>query len=271
MKKQINNVIAVAAIALTATLTQSAYATTIADDYWGASGGSEVIGSTSVFGITSMDVIRVGDTLKVSINTNFAGKGDDGYFSGTGGLGPDLTNGLGIGYGDLFLSNVWNPFGTGPEYKTDDHSNGTIWTYGFSLADRYMDEGTGTGTLFSLDGATNDANAKLSNDFISSGTSTYRNGQEVAVDVDSVDASGKPNTSLVANNNSSWSVNSSTVNFEIDLTGTSLLYSDTIALHWGMTCANDTIEGIANEPEPAIFGLLALGLTGIGVSKRKNS
>ena len=268
MKKQINNVIAVAAIALTAALTQSAHAITIDDNYWGASGGSEVIGVTTDFGITSMDVVRVGNTLNVSINTNFAGKGDDGLFSG-------ITNNNGIGYGDLFLSSTWTPCSVtacSEPYKTDDHSNGTLWTYGFSLTDRYMAEGTGTGTLYSLNGASNDANAKLSNDFITSGFNTYRNGQEVAVDV-AVDANGDyiAPVSVVANNSSSWDVDSSTINFEIDLTGTSLLGSDTIALHWGMTCANDTIEGIANVPEPAILGLLALGLIGIGVSRRKNT
>ena len=67
-----------------------------------------------------------------------------------------------------------------------------------------------------------------------------------------------------------WNTTVNRVNFEIDLTGTALAGSKTIALHWGMTCGNDTIEGEYSVPEPAILGLLALGLVGIGISKRKN-
>jgi hypothetical protein len=74
----------------------------------------------------------------------------------------------------------------------------------------------------------------------------------------------------VNGNSSSWSLTTGKINFLIDLTGTDLAYSNTIALHWGMTCANDTIEGEYTVPEPAILSLLALGLIGIGVSKRKN-
>ena len=50
-----------------------------------------------------MDVERIGNMLSVTINTNFAGRGDDGLFDGTS--QSNLTGGLGIGYGDLFLSN----------------------------------------------------------------------------------------------------------------------------------------------------------------------
>ena len=60
------------------------------------------------------------------------------------------------------------------------------------------------------------------------------------------------------------------IQFEIDLSGTGLANSANIALHWGMTCGNDTIEGEYSVPEPAILGLLAIGLIGIGVSKRRN-
>ena len=210
----------------------------------------------------------MGDTLKVSINTNFAGKGDDGYFDGTSGLGTDLTRGLGIGYGDLFLSGAWNPdpdgTGTAPEYKTDNHSNGTIWTYGFSLGDRWMNEAdAGAGTLYSLDSGNNNADALLTEDFLTGGT--FRNGQEVAVDTVNGDVDA------VAGNTSSWDITAGSINFYIDLAGTDLLYSDTFALHWGMTCGNDTIEGEYSVPEPAILGLLAIGLIGIGVSKRRIS
>ena len=73
-------------------------------------------------------------------------------------------------------------------------------------------------------------------------------------------------------NTSNWTVDdaNNTITFLIDLTGTNLERSDTIALHWGMTCGNDTIEGQYTVPEPAILGLLAMGLIGIGISKRNN-
>ena len=77
-----------------------------------------------------------------------------------------------------------------------------------------------------------DANALLSDDFMSG--ATYRNGQEVAVDTAS---------NVTAINDGTWSVDEAgkTVNFTIDLTGTTLANDTGIALHWAMTCANDTI------------------------------
>ena len=199
--------------------------------------------------------------LSVSINTGFAGKGNNHMFD-------SLTNNQGIGYGDIFLSSSWIPFGTAP-YANDDNTHGTVWTYGFSLNDRWMDEtlngGAGTGTLYSLNSDNNNADALLSQDFLSGGT--FRNGQEIAVDT----ANG--NVTAIAGN-SSWSISAGKVNFLIDLTGTSLLNSSSVAMHWGMTCGNDTIEGQLlgtprRLPEPAVISLLLAGLAGIGLARRK--
>lgn len=66
-------------------------------------------------------------------------------------------------------------------------------------------------------------------------------------------------------------ITSGSINFFIDITGTALEGSDTIALCWGMTCGNDTIEGKYSVPEPTILGLLAIELLDIGVSKRQIS
>ena len=87
-------------------------------------------------------------------------------------------------------------------YVSDDNTNGTQWLYGFSLDDRWMANGSGTGTLYSLNGADNDANTLLSEDFMSG--ATYRNGQEIAVDTASSDTA-----SVGGGNSSSWSVNDS--------------------------------------------------------------
>jgi hypothetical protein len=196
-----------------------------------------------------MDVERIGNTLSVSINTGFAGKGDNGLFSAY------TYSGKGIGYGDLFLSSSWNPYGAAP-YASDNSTNGTTWSYAFSLGDRYTDGGSGS--LYSLIGDNSDV--LLSEDFLKG--AIFRNGQEVAVD----------STGKTAINSSNWSITTGSINFLIDLTGTALAGSDTIALHWGMTCGNDTIEGeYTDVPEPAILGLLAIGLIAIGANKRRSA
>jgi hypothetical protein len=240
---------------LTTGLLQPVYAiptTTIMDTYTGSDshGYGDVIGSTSNFQTYSMDASLSGSFLSVSFLTTFAGKGDDGLFSGY------TAGGTGIGYGDLFLSSNWNPYASAP-YTGDDNSTGTLWTYGFSLDDRWMDENTpGKGTLYSLNSGNNDADILLAEDFMTG--AIYRNGQEVAVDTQSGDITaitGASNWSIDAANNR--------VNFLIDLTGTNLLQGDEIALHWGFTCANDVIEGAYSVPEPGMLGLLGIGLLGM--------
>lgn len=172
---------------LTTALMQTAGAvptTTILDNYEGSDthGLGDVIGNTDDFQISNMDVSLSGNMLSVSMLTTFAGKGDNHLFSA-------LTNGYGIGYGDLFLSSSWTPYGSAP-YSRDDAYTGTAWSYGFALDNRWMNESTaGTGTLYSLNSSSydNDINTNnnpdvlLSDEFLSRGT--FRNAQEVAVDV----------------------------------------------------------------------------------------
>jgi len=231
-----------------------AQATTVADNYIGADDHDygDIIGNSSQFNISSADITRTGNTLNVSIDTDFAGLGDNGLYSG-------LTYGSeGIGYGDLFLASEWNPDTTSANYAGDNNVNGTVWTYGFNIANRWGTDGSDGGKLYSLNSGDNNADALLSEDFIKSGA-IFRNGQEVAVDTSST------NVTAVAGNNSSWSVDESNhkVNFFIDLTGTTLLTSDTIAFHWAATCANDTIEGqVSVVPLP---GALLMMLSGLGV------
>jgi hypothetical protein len=247
---------------------QQASATLINDDYVGAryyDRWGDRIGN-GTFEVHNMDATLTGNLLTVQINTNYAGHA---------GL-------YGTGYGDLFLSSAWTPNGDSAlGYRTDDNTNGTNWTYGLSLdGDLYNNDNTinkqgsarfnnanisGTASLYELNSTTNDDNVFLSDDLTSY---TFRNGQEVAVDRSS-------NTTADTGIDGSWMISSldtdDYIRFEIDLSGTGLANSTNIALHWGMTCGNDTIEGEYAVPEPAILGLLAAGLIGIGVSKRKNT
>lgn len=262
MKKQ--SIISAGMIAILAlVVAQTASATIINDDYWGGNdhGRGDVIGKKAWFEIKSMDVELTGNSLSVTVNTNFAGRGDDGLYSG--GRMPDLTMGKGIGYGDLFLSSAWTPNTDAPHYASDNSSNGTEWSYAFSLGEqRWATEG-GSGSLYSLVADGTDSDTLLSEDFLNRGI--FRNGQEIAVITEDKEAISSGSWSILDDTNDTVGK----INFLIDISGTRLAGSSTIALHWGMTCGNDTIEGEYSVPEPAILGLLALGLIGIGVSQRK--
>lgn len=243
------------ALLFAATTAQSA---TILDEYVGAGYGSDVLGNGSKYQVNFMDVEIVGSILTVSINTTFAGNGDNGFLS------SNTVGGNGIGYGDLFISGAWNPFGTA-DYKDDDASNGTVWSHGFSLDDRWMHESeAGTGVLYGLTSGDNDTDIKLSDDFFTRGS--FRSGQEVAVDRNSAGA-------MALGNAGSWLVTADTVEFTIDLAGTGLLAGSEIALRWQMSCANDIIEGAADVPPipvPAAVWLFGSGLIGlVAIARRK--
>ncbi len=240
----------------------------IVDTYYGSDdhGYGDVIGSTSRYGISSMDVELIGTVLSVDIYTGFGGRGDDRLAR------RSTKNGLGIGYGDLFLSSAWTPDATSANYLNDDHSTGTLWTYGVKLDNNWGNaNSTRSATLYEFTGGTNDDNAILTDDLFKSGA-TVRNGQEALVDATSPYAKA-----LNINNPVSWlSTNGSgQINFQIDLTGTSLLNGPEIALHWGPTCGNDTIEGSYTTnpvPEPGTIALLGIGLAGLaGVGARRRS
>jgi hypothetical protein len=252
--------------------------TYIADEYIGAdsygpnnSTVKDVIGAPGDFAISGMDVGFDGTLLKVRIDTAFAGKGDEGLFTSS------TDPAKGIGYGDLFLAGDWDPEGDADDkYKDDDADNGTLWTYGFSLDDRWMSETeNGTGTLYRLLGTSNDDNALLSDDFIVD-NSGYRWGQEVAVDTTKT-----PSTVEALSNSGSWWIESGSINFQIDLAGTGLLgpNASEIALHWALTCANDVIEGAVQIPQgsletpiPAAAWLFGTAIAGFfGFTRRKKA
>lgn len=233
--------------------------TNVSDNYVGADDHNygDVIGS-SEFETSSATVNLSGNTLTVDIYTAFAGLGNDKKFrSYTKDPYSGNKDDMGIGYGDLFLASVWDPFGTAP-YKDDDNGNGTVWTYGFALDDRWGNGGNGT--LYSLDSGDNNADALLSEDFITG--AIFRDGQEVAVDTRNGDVTSK--------STGTWSIDEGTkISFSIDIAGTDLLNGSDIAFHWGQTCANDVIEGSAPIPEPATMLLFGTGLIGMAAFGRR--
>jgi hypothetical protein len=227
--------------------------------YWGADGHGygDVIGS-STYNINGATITRAGSVLTITIATNFAGHAGSDLWAA-----PALG---GIGYGDVFLSQVWNPFGSDANHINDNAANGTKWSYGLNLNTRMSNTG-GTFELYQLNGATNASNILNSNSFITCGTScSYRNGQATAVNTSSstVKDTGVQGTWTVIANQQ--------IQFTLDMTSTSLLNFSSFAMHWGETCQNDVVEGITRVlPLPGSVPLVAIGLGAMLVLRRRQA
>ena len=233
------------------------------DDYIGSDdhGHGDVIGRDDFFDVLGIDATLSGHTLSIDIHTRFAGRA---------GVYKYLTrNHRGIGYGDLFLSHVWAPdpdHNCGMPYLCDDYNNGTDWGLAFSLDDRWNNNG-GLGTLY----AVTPDNVLLSDEYMSGGV--YRDGQEVALDITNAG---------IALGSGTWSVDADrqVVSLVFGVGGSSLLtgsLNETIAVHWGMICGNDVIEGELNlaqtapaaVPLPSSALLLVVGWVGIVTRRRE--
>jgi hypothetical protein len=228
--------------------------------YWGSDshGYGDVIGS-STDNIDNATITRVGTVLTIAIATNFAGHA---------GIDSNLLPG-GIGYGDLFLAQTWNPFGTDANHVNDNDNNGTLWSYGFALDNRYSNSG-GSFKLYQLNGKYNDANVIDSEKFMNGTLGSacyYRNGQATAVKTQN-NSANVAYTGMTGN----WTVTANKeIKFTITLASTSdLLKYSSLAMHWGETGQNDVIEGqVSLVPLPGALPLTGLGLFMLGVARRR--
>ena len=233
-------------IVLLLAVSGNASAIIIQDNYVGSNshGWGDVIGSTNRYQVQNMEVIFDGDYMNVTVNTNFRNTISD----------PDPNH---VNYGDLFIStNGWNPYGSESNgYKYDNAINGEKWEFVFD---------TSAGKLYG-----ENFTIRTSDYFFGSSGATYRNGQEVQ--------RGSGGTSYLGSSVDMSKVGyGGSITYNILLSSLGLSGDVELGLKWGMTCANDTIEGAVkytsvSVPEPSTLLLLGASLLGFGFTARKKS
>lgn len=216
-----------------------AQAYTINDIYVGAdnNGWGDRIGDAS-YEVQGMDVSYDNDWLNVRVWTNFD-QGVDNY---------------GVEFGDLFIStNGWNPSGSASNgYLYDNASNGENWEFVFD---------TSAGGLYG-----GNFSISLSDNMLDRSRYIFRYGQEVQRKAGGDFAGGGSSVDLSNTGVGGY------INYSISLAALGLGPNANLGFKWGMTCANDTIEGAiqyAQVPEASSLWLFGIGMLGMGFIGRR--
>lgn len=233
MVKRISTLLASAALMLVA---GQASAVIIADNYVGSNdhGYGDVIADPGdhSYDISNMEVTFGGGYMTVRVNTNF----------------NEATDPYGVAFGDLFIStNGWHPYGSAP-YYSDNYLTGEHWEYVFD---------TSAGMLYG-----GNFSIYNSDHFFDPTRYIFRNGQEVQRHDGGAAFAG-------SSEDLSHAGMGGYLEYNILLSSLGISGDTQIGLKWGMTCANDTIEGAVNVPEPSALMLLGLGLFALGWTSRK--
>jgi hypothetical protein len=249
-KNRCRGLAVVAAFGLTSVAQAVPLSTTIINDtYWGSNdhGYGDVISSPASKDFFNIDHLKVefgsGHQLSVTVYTGFM---------------EGVPQAEGTRYGDLFISSTgWDPHvGTDPLHLTQDrYSNtGTQWNY-------VIDTSQG-GQLYG-----GNFNVYLTDDLIDAHRYIFRNGQVVQ----RKDGGTLLDTEAVLFGSEVYEGKTyNTITYTLDWLLLGVTPGDELAFKWGMTCANDTIEGAARVvPTPATLPLLAIGLTAGWLTRRR--
>lgn len=205
----------------------------IADHYQGADGHGygDRIGSRD-YEVERMEVSHYGAGLAQRMNVKVFT-----YFN-------QERDRYGTTFGDLFIStDGWRPVGSAP-YATDHHGNGERWEYVFDTSENRLYGGD-----FEILLAQQVAPATLVPGSI------VRDGQEVLRGAGGVQA-GTSNWMSLAHVSPASGV-LGYLEYDIALRDLGLGGRYNLGLKWGMSCANDTIEGsVQRVSEPPLWSLV---------------